>query len=321
MATWGAAAAGQAGPAAVGGAGGPVSLSGGEGTLRVVGVVRTTGGDGVGQGGAGGAGANVTVAGRAVALGAGIVTNGGAGTGTPQGPGGSAGNVSAFTDTDIFDGLVTVSMNGGASGTDTRGRDGQSTRSRGPTAATLTANKVSFTVTGGPVQGYRIRRSLPGGQPEIVWSGTATSGIALPKQPPCVTVVYTVEAFMSDLAWTSVPTAPMTATRDPAPGQSCTTPARVRLASPTVRVSASALRRAGGNLRMRIVTAGVGRLTVSVAAGTARTKPILVSTGRRSITVSLPRVLWREGRFPIRLVTAAPTGKKTRTTTGTLVVT
>ena len=64
----------------------------------------------------------------------------------------------------------------------------------------------------------------------------------------------------------------------------------------------------------------VGRLTVSVASGTAKTKPILVSTGRRSITVALPRALWREGRYPIRLVTAAPTGKKTRVTTGTLVV-
>ena len=41
----------------------------------------------------------------------------------------------------------------------------------------------------------------------------------------------------------------------------------------------------------------------------------------RSVTVDLPRALWREGRYPIRLVTAAPTGKKTRTTTGTLVVT
>ena len=126
---------------------------------------------------------------------------------------------------------------------------------------------------------------------------------------------------MTDLAGQRADRAgrPPPATRRPA--SRCTTPARVRLVSPTVRVSASALRRAGGKLRMRIVTAGVGRLTVSVAAGTARTKPILVSTGRRSITVSLPRVLWREGRFPIRLVTAAPTGKKTRTTTGTLVIT
>ena len=303
-----------------GGYGGPVSLSGGEGTLRVVGVVRTTGADGTGQGGAGGAGADVTLAGRAVALGAGIVTNGGAGAGTPQGPGGNAGNVSAFTDTDIFDGLVTVSMNGGASVPATVGRQGQSTRGHGPTGATLTGNKLSFTVAGAPVQGYRIRRSLPGGQPEIVWQGTATTGIALPKPPPCVTVVYTVEAFMSALQWSSISTAPVTATRNPAPGQSCTTPARVRLASPTVRVSESALRRAGGKLRMRIVTAGVGRLTVSVG-GAAKTKPILVSTGRRSITVNLPRALWREGRFSIRLVTAAPTGKKTRATTGTLVIT
>ncbi len=45
-----------------------------------------------------------------------------------------------------------------------------------------------------------------------------------------------------------------------------------------------------------------------------------MSTGRRSITVDLPRALWRTGRYPIRLVTAAPTGKKTRTTTGTLVI-
>ncbi len=304
-----------------GGYGGPVSLSGGEGTLRVVGVVRTTGADGTGQGGAGGAGADVTLAGRAVALGAGIVTNGGAGAGTPQGPGGNAGNVSAFTDTDIFDGLVTVSMNGGASVPATVGRQGQSTRGHGPTGATLTGNKLSFTVAGAPVQGYRIRRSLPGGQPEIVWQGTATTGIALPKPPPCVTVVYTVEAFMSALQWSSMPTAPVTATRNPAPGQSCTTPARVRLASPTVRVSAvgaAARRRQAAHAHRD----GGRRSTHGVrAAGAAKTKPILVSTGRRSITVSLPRALWREGRFSIRLVTAAPTGKKTRTTTGTLVIT
>lgn len=319
--TWGTPAAAQGGAVANGGYGGPVSLSAGEGTLRVVGVVRTTGGDATGTGGVGGAGADVTLAGRAVALGAGIVTNGGAGGGNPQGPGGNAGNVSAYTDTDIFDGLVTVSMNGGASVPATQGRQGVSSRGRGPTGATLTGNKLSFTTTGAPVQGYRILRSLPGGQPEVIWQGTTTTDIGLPKPPPCVTVVYTVEAFMAGLQWTSAPTAPVTATRNPAPGQSCTTPARVRLVTPTVRVSEAALRRAGGKMRLRIVTAGVGRLTVSVASGAARTKPILVATGRRSVTVDLPRALWREGRYPIRLVTVAPTGKKTRTTTGTLVVT
>ena len=173
------------------------------------------------------------------------------------------------------------------------------------------------------MQGYRIRRSLPGGQPEIVWQGTATTGIALPKPPPCVTVVYTVEAFHVGPA--VVERADRARHRHPQPG-----------ARPVVHDAGARAARLADGARQRgrrcgapaascacaSSRAGVGRLTVSVAAGAATTKPILVS--HRAVArsrVNLPRALWREGRFSIRLVTAAPTGKKTRTTTGTLVVT
>jgi hypothetical protein len=316
-------AAAQGGPPRDGFPGGEAVLSGGRGELRIVGAVRANGGSGASAGGRGAAGAKVTIAGRTMALGAGIVTDGGDGSGNPRGPGGNAGDVVAYTDTEIFNGLIAVFTRGGDSAVATRGLDGQTVRSQGPTAATLTDGRLAFTTKGGPVQGYRVLRSLAGTDPEPVWQGTATSGIVLPRQPPCVKADYSVVAFQDDLSWVSAPTAPVSITRNPAPGQRCTTPARVRLVTPTVRTTAAALKRSRGQLRFRVVVRGVGKLTVTVTRNgraVATTRTVVVSTGRPFVTLDLPPAARTKGRLGLRLTSVAPVGRASSTSTGSIVV-
>jgi hypothetical protein len=120
-----------------------------------------------------------------------------------------------------------------------------------------------------------------------------------------------------------MPTAPVTVTRRPAPGQGCRTPARARLVPATVRTTAAALQRNSGRVTVRVAVAGVGRLRVLVLRNgrqIAATRAAVVTSGRRSVIVTLPPGARRAGQLTLRLRTTAPVGRATRTASGTLVI-
>jgi hypothetical protein len=274
-------ASGNAGNA--GGAGANVSLHATAGPLALSGTIHTGGGNGSNapsgtKAGPGGGGGALDLVGTPIDPIAGISTDGGDGGFSNdtdhRGSGGNGGSVHAWSETNIFGTLRSIST-GGGSGV-APGIDGAELQDSGPTALSIDANGLlSFTSQSPNAQGFNVIQTL-GTAATTVLTTRATSKLAVPAVAICTPVTYQVQAFQSAVGWTSPLTAPVAFLRQPSATQKCTdAPALVH--SGTVKVKLSSLAKNKGALSFTVQTNGIG--TVDATATSKGIKaPVAVAT-------------------------------------------
>jgi hypothetical protein len=326
-----------------GGAGSNVTLHAIAGPLALSAPIRTNGGNGGNaptgvKAGAGGFGGSVDLVGTPIDPIAGISTEGGDGgfsnSADNRGVGGNGGSVHAWSETNIFGTLRSISTAGG--GGAPPGVDGAQLQDSGPTGLAVDATGLlSFSSKSPSAEGYRVVRTL-GDAAAAILTTRLTSRIALPPVDVCTPVTYQVQAFQSAVGWTSPLTPAIPFLRQPSATQRCTdAPALTR--DSKVVVKQTTLTKAKGSLAFVVQTNGLGSVTATATIKGGK-KPLAVTVvplakaGAFSVTLKLDQKVKLKyvqpkkkkgkkkappavARFSVKLVATAPSGKATTSIT------
>jgi hypothetical protein len=324
------ASGGASNPPMAGGAGGVVTLHASVGALSLASPIRTSGGNGGNapngvKAGPGGPGGSVDLVGSPIDPIAGIATDGGdAGSSNStdtRGTGGNGGFVHAWSETNVFGGLRSVSTSGGSGAPP--GLDGAELQDSAPSGLAVdpATGLLSFTSQSPNAQGYQVLRSIAGAAATSILTTGTTSKIAVPAPALCTPVTYQVVAFRSDVGWTSPPTAAVAYTRQPSATQKCTD-APSLIHSKTVVLKLKNLTKKKGSVSFVVQTNGLGTVTATATSKGVK-KPLAVATlpaaraGALTVTLKLDlksKLTYKTvkghqvARVSVKLVAVAPSG-------------
>jgi hypothetical protein len=317
-------------PPMPGGNGGAVTLHATAGQLSLGAPINTSGGNGGNapggaEAGPGGTGGSVDLVGTPIDPIVGISSEGGDGgfsnSNDNRGVGGNGGTVHAWSETNIFGGLRSISTAGG--GGAPPGVDGAQLVDSAPSGPTVDATGLlSFTSNSPFAEGYNIYQSIGGAPPTLVLTTRSTSRVAVPPVALCTPVTYDVSAYASAVGWTSPPTAPVAFLRQPSATQKCTDAPSLAHGTKSVLLKAASLKKHKGVFTFVVQANGLGSVTATATTKGVK-KPIGTVTvpaakaGSLKVTLKLDLkakfkyslVKGRQiARVSVKLVAAAPTG-------------
>jgi hypothetical protein len=313
-----------------GGPGNIVTLHATAGPLALSAPITTAGGNGANaasgiKAGPGGAGGVIDLVGTPIDPIAGISSEGGDGgfsnSTDNRGVGGAGGVIHAWSQTNIFGGLRSVSSAGGSGSPP--GVDGVQLLDSAPTALSIDpTGLVSFTSQSASAEGYSIYQSIAGAPATLALTTKSTAHVAVPPVALCQPVNYTVVAFQSAEQWISAVDGPVAFLRAPSATQKCTDAPSLLHGTKSVLVKTSNLKKHKGVISFVVQTNGMGSIAATATTKGAK-KPIGSATivakkaGSLKITLTLdPKskltyklVKGRQiARVSVKLVAAAPTG-------------
>jgi hypothetical protein len=330
VATGGNSSGGAFNPPMTGGPGNTVSLRATAGPLSLGAPIRTGGGNGGNapngvKAGSGGAGGSIELVGTPIDPIAGISSEGGDGgysnSTDTRGTGGAGGTLHAWSETNVFGGLRSVSTAGGSGAPP--GVDGAQLLDSGPTALSVDATGLlSFTSQSPYAEGYDVYQSIAGAPATLVLTTRSTSHVAVPPVALCQAVTYDVTAFQSAVGWTSPPTAPVAFLRQPSATQKCSDAPSLSHGTKAVLLKAANLKKHKGVFSFVVQTNGMGAIAATATTKGGK-KPIgtaaitAAKAGALKVTIKLDpkakltykKVKGRKiARVSVKLVAAAPTG-------------
>jgi hypothetical protein len=326
--SYGANASGAAYP---GGSGNVVALHASAGPLSLAAPINSSGGNGANasagiKAGAGGPGGTIDLVGTPIDPIAGISSEGGNGgyssTNDLRGYGGAGGSLHAWSETNVFGGLRSISTAGGSGAPP--GPDGAQLLDSGPSGLAVdpTTGLLSFTSHSPYADGFNIIRSVAGAPPTLVLTTKSTSKLAVPPTDVCVSIAYQVSAFETAVGWTSPASPAVTFLRQPSASQKCTDAPSLAHASKAVLLKAANLTKKKGVFSFVVQANGAGTISASASTKGAK-KPVAtgVATAKQagSVRVTLTlvpktKLVYKTvkkrqvARIAVKLMAAAPTG-------------
>jgi hypothetical protein len=312
---------GSSDPAQPGGNAGSLLARTATGVLDLGGSIFADGGggaQGTAMGGAGGRGGSIDLVGNTIAGPLGISATGGYGNGVDsdhQANGGNGGVVRAWSDTQLFSGLIVIDTSAGNG--KVNGVEGSQLLESAPSSLTVdpTTGQLTFTQNSPDAQGFRVFASVKGGPATQVLQSGPAAGTTVTLKPPaqvmCVPVSFTVEAFHDPLGWGSSMPPAVSWTRPPSAHQKCTDAPQITAAAKGWKHRKTLAKRSW-KVRLRVALDGAGTLAGSLWDGHRK----LVSAsmpaphaGRYTLVFQIPAKGRHLGFFTVKLRAAAPVGK------------
>jgi hypothetical protein len=318
-------------PARQGGSGGSMALIAARGPLTLGGRLRSeggAGGSGGAQGASGGNSGAIELVVQSIAASTGVLSGGGNGgasgvAGGPRGKGGDGGRVRVWAQAPSLMLLNLVDSTGGAG--DPNGADGAQQDESAPTGLAISkTGMLSFVPHAPEADGYRVFASLAGAPAKAVMSTTKTSGVALPKVPPCVKADYTLSGYHSGVGWQSDPIGPVSVMLPPSANQACTDAPQVTLGVQKLKKKIPGLRKKKWRVPVRFLSDGMGMVRVVLSRKKTKLatvdKPLGAVRRNVSVTLTIPTKLRKAGKFTVTVTGSAPIGKARSKSTLTLEV-
>jgi hypothetical protein len=313
-----------------GGSGNVVTLHATAGPLALSAPINTAGGNGGNaaagvKAGPGGAGGSVDLVGTPIDPIAGISSEGGDGgssnSADNRGVGGAGGSVHAWSETNIFAGLRSVSTAGGSGAPP--GIDGAQLLDSAPSALSIDATGLlTFSSHSPSAEAYSIYQSIGGAPVTLAVTTKTTARVAVPPVALCQPVSYSVVAFQTAVGWTSPVSAAVPFLRQPSATQKCTDAPSLMHGSKSVLVKTANLKKHKGVISFIVQANGMGAITATASTkgtkkpiGTAAITAKKAGSLRITITLSLKaKLLYKTvkgrqiARVSVKLVAAAPSG-------------